>query len=69
MRIIGVGTGCVSTTVCTEISRVGELETRECVGLNEMVSGIQFVENEKGRNSDYDLTWRGSGNVRQEDIG
>jgi hypothetical protein len=63
ISIVGVGTGCVSTTVCTEIRRVGELETQDFVGLKRKVSGIQFAENEKGRDSEYDLTWRGSGNV------
>jgi hypothetical protein len=62
MRIIGVGTGCVST-ICTKICRMGGLETLESSGLKREVSGIQFAENEKGRTSEFDLTWGGSGNM------
>jgi hypothetical protein len=42
---------------------MGGLETLESSGLKREVSGIQFAENEKGRTSEFDLTWGGSGNM------
>ena len=49
MRIIGVGTGCVSITVCAKVWRVAELKIREFLGMKGEVSGIQFGEIENRR--------------------